>query len=240
MKNLPLPLKVAILDKETVYAGVLKAIIETKTDIEVVKTFKEANITDNALRHEKYNTLFIDIFSIGAKQGTDFISHVRTQYPVVPICLYSFPSMLSEMKGISDYWKNRLGHYYRLKKDQTVESLNSSAEDMIYAMAYELEFNLAKHKTSEIRERIEEESRQPIPRTQRKEDTADLQELLGVYRRTLIHYLKQQAMQGTAFVPPGVDHGILEARKNIRYIKGSLRNWGVIVEDYPYDEDNLG
>jgi outer membrane protein assembly factor BamB len=60
--------------------------------------------------------------------------------------------------------------------------------------------------------------------------------LLMTYRRTLAHYLSQQATLGTAHIPPEVTHGIREARDNIRRIKGILDGWGVPVEDKPDDE----
>jgi len=69
-----------------------------------------------------------------------------------------------------------------------------------------------------------------------QEEIADQQELLAIHRRTLAQYLKQQAALTGAFVPPGVVHGLREARDNIRRVKGILRSWGVAVEDHPDDE----
>lgn len=68
-------------------------------------------------------------------------------------------------------------------------------------------------------------------------EIADQQNLLTTHRRTLAHYLKQQASLGEAFAPPAVTHGISEARSNIRRIKGILRSWNVRVEDHPDDGD---
>jgi hypothetical protein len=62
-------------------------------------------------------------------------------------------------------------------------------------------------------------------------------ELLGVYRRNLSLYLRQQAQLGEAHAPPAVFEGIHEARENIRRIKGILRSWAVYIEDHPNDED---
>jgi hypothetical protein len=65
------------------------------------------------------------------------------------------------------------------------------------------------------------------------------QSLLATNRRTLAHYLEQQAMLGKAHAPPGVIHGIYEASANIRQIKTTLRSWGVTVQDYPDDEQHV-
>ena len=70
-----------------------------------------------------------------------------------------------------------------------------------------------------------------------KEDIDHQRELLAIHRRTLAHHLKQRATLGEAYTPPGVSHGIDEARKNIRRIKQTLRGWNQIVENHPDDEE---
>jgi len=69
------------------------------------------------------------------------------------------------------------------------------------------------------------------------EDVAEQQKLLQTHRATLSHYLYQRATHGTAYVPPGVIHGITEARNNIRRIKKLLRDWAIPTEDHPNDEE---
>src|SRR5689334_19562417 len=61
-------------------------------------------------------------------------------------------------------------------------------------------------------------------------------QLLDTHRRTLAHYLSQQATLSTAYTPPGVKHGIEEARESIRHIKSFLQAMGVEVEAHPNDE----
>lgn len=72
-----------------------------------------------------------------------------------------------------------------------------------------------------------------------QEEIAHQQTLLTTYRRTLAHYLKQQAALGEAYAPPAVAHGIAEARNNIQRIKRTLRGWNVPVDDYPDDGDDV-
>jgi outer membrane protein assembly factor BamB len=76
----------------------------------------------------------------------------------------------------------------------------------------------------------------PDPTPDREEDIAQQQQLLAAHRRTLAHYLMQQAALGTANTPPAVTHGIREARDNIRRIKQFLRDRGVAVANHPDDE----
>lgn len=67
-------------------------------------------------------------------------------------------------------------------------------------------------------------------------DDIDMQrDLLRAHRRTLAELLKQQAMLGVAYTPPGVLHGIGNARDAIRRSKETLRGWGADVEDLPDD-----
>ncbi len=62
--------------------------------------------------------------------------------------------------------------------------------------------------------------------------------MLRINRRTLAHYLQQQATHSTAYAPPVITHGIREARDNIRRIKSILRNWAINVEDHPDDVES--
>jgi nucleoside phosphorylase len=60
--------------------------------------------------------------------------------------------------------------------------------------------------------------------------------LLGIHRKTLKHYIEQQAILGN-FTPPYVTHGIDETRTQIRRIKSILHGWGAPVADLPDDEE---
>ena len=69
------------------------------------------------------------------------------------------------------------------------------------------------------------------------DDIRQQQELLAPHRRTLAHYLQQQAALGNAYAPPGIAHGIYEARTAITHIKATLRAWGVAIDDHPNDAE---
>jgi len=59
--------------------------------------------------------------------------------------------------------------------------------------------------------------------------------LLAAHRRTLLHYLKQRALLGSAHAPPANSHGIEEARAKIQSIKAWLIQHSISVEDLPND-----
>lgn len=69
------------------------------------------------------------------------------------------------------------------------------------------------------------------------EEVAEQIRLLTTYRRTLAAYLEQQAALGRAYSPPGVIHGINEARSQILRIKTILRAAGVDIPNDPDDDD---
>jgi hypothetical protein len=68
------------------------------------------------------------------------------------------------------------------------------------------------------------------------EDIASQQALLQAHRKTLNHYLQQEAQLGSAYTSPNITHGILTARENIARIKSILKDWGITVENLPNDE----
>jgi hypothetical protein len=68
------------------------------------------------------------------------------------------------------------------------------------------------------------------------DDIADQLEILVAHRATLAEYLKQQALLGVAYAPPGVANGIRLTRDAIKQSKATLRDWGAEVEDHPDDD----
>lgn len=72
-----------------------------------------------------------------------------------------------------------------------------------------------------------------------QDEIEDQKALLETHRQTLTIYLRQLAKTGTAHAPPGLMHGINEARENIRRIKAILRSWSVSIEDHPDDTSEV-
>ncbi|MCS6883038.1 MAG: CHAT domain-containing protein [Oscillochloridaceae bacterium] len=69
------------------------------------------------------------------------------------------------------------------------------------------------------------------------DQAAGLRRRLEQHRATVGHYLGQLAITGSAHARPEVTYGLREARDAIRRLKGALRGMGVVVEDYPDDEE---
>src|SRR5690348_9271929 len=72
-----------------------------------------------------------------------------------------------------------------------------------------------------------------------EEEILQQQQLLVAHRNRLAGRLRQQAKVGEAHVTPDIFQDILDARADIRRIKSILRNWDVVVEDLPNDEDEM-
>jgi len=172
MTSLPMPLKVAILDTDITSATVLKAVVEMKPDIEEVEVFSDPETADEAFHSRGFNSMFIDIFALGTKAGVDFIEHMRAEYPAVPICLYSQSAILLTMPGVSDYWRDRFGHYYQLPKDQTAQALAVSVDLILYRLSKYARVRTAQDKIADLRNLVQEaqtgltpEQKQEIERT---------------------------------------------------------------------------
>ncbi len=71
-----------------------------------------------------------------------------------------------------------------------------------------------------------------------QEEINQQQGLLNVHRGTLSILLRQRAQFTGPYTPPSIEHGILEARANIRRVKKILRGLGILVADLPDDEDD--
>jgi len=67
------------------------------------------------------------------------------------------------------------------------------------------------------------------------DEIVQYQKRLAAHRSTLAHYLLQQALLSSAYIPPGVTNGIEETRANIAYLKVVLREIGLAVDDNPDD-----
>ncbi len=71
-----------------------------------------------------------------------------------------------------------------------------------------------------------------------QEEINQQQVLLNTHRRSLAILLRQKAVAPGASTPLPVEHGIVEARSNIRRVKNILSGWGVSVANHPDDEDD--
>lgn len=239
MIELPIPLKVAIMDAEDkgLNAGFLKEIIGKKAGVTDVMIFSQIQNAEDLFRHDKFNCLFIDIFNIGAdvEAAIRFIKIVRKNHPVVPICLYSLSAKLKEMPGVNDYWRNRFRRYLKLEKDQHISVLITSTEEKLYHCAHYIENRIDNSMVEDVKSRKEQLVEQE-KLEQREEDVKSLKDRLSIHRGNIRYFKEQEANQGTNYSSPSIFNSIRDAREKIKDIKSSLRKLNVEVEDLPSDE----
>jgi hypothetical protein len=145
-------LNVVIFDPDRTSSAVLKAVLESKKGS--INEVALANASDEAwgyFRDSKFNTIFIDVFSLGPNIGVNFIVKLRAEYPIVQICLYSSSNALAKMPGINDYWRNRFRHYFKLPKDLTPEEFALSIDDTLYILDAAFETSAARDKLRTLR-----------------------------------------------------------------------------------------
>ncbi len=200
MPELPIPLKIAIVDGDRTSAAILKTITQSHPGVEAVETFDERHDAEKAL-HQGFNSLFVDVFTMGTTIGVNFIEHVREKFPLVPICLWSTTANLIEMPDVSEHWRERFGHYYKLPKDQDVQRLKDTASQVLDALATTLQIDIARRKVDSLVELTTVVSNQQ----QRSEITEAVETIQGALRSR-----EKRARAVATTVVPGVNTSRIE------------------------------
>lgn len=231
MENLPLPLKIAIVDSDPIGADVLKTILRTKPDIEEVSVFDQTGVAYGRFGHVDFSTLFIDIFSLGVDAGIEFIEYVRSEYPAVAICLYSPSVMLKLMPEVKDNWRNRFSHYYKLAKDQTIQNLDISSEEVLPLLAHYTQSAIARLQLSNLRTKLSQVSVQNLTVEQKQE----IEEVASAAEKAL-QPQEAKAQPKAITIVPGINTAHVEqlVDETLREAKKSLQmttnvNIGVLV-----------
>lgn len=148
----PLELVAAVLDDDSTSAAVLKAILQEKNHVKSVDVFTSA-ATDGllgALVDGKFNCVFIDVFTVGVDRAVQFIQQVRRDSPVVDFCLYSRANELATLPGVTEDWRSRFGHYFRLPKDRSIDVIDALADEIIYLLASDIQSAVARTKITNL------------------------------------------------------------------------------------------
>jgi CheY-like chemotaxis protein len=231
VEKLPVPLKVVILDSDASSAKVLKAVVESKPDIEAVETSATPQAADRLFREQGFNSLFIDVFSVGTVEGVKFIEHTREKYPTIPICLYSVASNLVTTPGVDNNWHRRFSHYYKVLKDQTVPALDSAVEDILPKLSNWFLTRTAQTRVSDITTLINTPGTNAINQQQRNEIIEIVAEVEKALKVRAENYRYNEAT-----IVPGVDTAQIEQLVNttLKEATQSLRittnvNIGVLI-----------
>lgn len=147
-------LKIAILDKSTIPASILKTIFEKLPSVVSVYLFLDTEKVLDAFKKDEVNCLLIDIFSVGVGHGIDLIKTLRNDYSFAPICLIGDKESLSDFPDVPDYWKKRFDHYFLLPKDEKPELLIKRAEGMAKFLEVYLREGKTRHGLQDLRKRI--------------------------------------------------------------------------------------
>jgi hypothetical protein len=231
VEKLPVPLKIVILDSDISSAKVLKAVVESKLDIEAVETFDVPRAADRLFSEQGFNSLFIDVFSVGAAEGVKFVEDTRERYPTIPICLYSTSSDLVTMPGVDDQWRGRFSHYYKIPKDQTVPALDSAVETILPKLSNWFLTRTAQTRVSDITKLINATETAGISRQQKKEIVEIVAEVEKALKSGEVYYRYNETT-----IVPGVDTAQIENLVNttLKEATQSLRittnvNIGILI-----------
>jgi len=182
MHELPVPLRIAIVDRDNVAAGVLKAIVETHKGVEDVAVFGDAKGAHHAFHEGKFNSVFIDLFSVGVEESLNFIRYIRETYPQVPFCLYSSQENLLSFPDVPEPWCVKFGHYYAIPKDQNLQRLAQAIEDILFKLSTYLLSRIARARLSELRTLIAQDR---IKLALSPEQRSDIEEVTATVEKAL-------------------------------------------------------
>jgi hypothetical protein len=194
MNKLPVPLRIVILDADKNYQIILK---DTLLRIEGVQDVLPTDQYGTALNafESGFTCLFIDIFSLGVSFAIEFISSMRAEYPIVPICLFSSYENLKSLPGVPFAWKNRFGHYYKLIKSHDESVFTASVERVIYQVSAQIQNHIAV-------ERINELKQIPLADFVSEDNRRNFEEAVSVIEQTLERKVEETQIQ--KLILPGV------------------------------------
>lgn len=130
MDTKPLALKIAIIDNDSETAGILSPVFRNIPHVQSIELFDSKEKITSGFMDGNFNSLLINIFSVGVKDGIELIEFVRHNTPHVPICLVGNTKDFFLMEGVPNEWRVRFEHYYKLPVDLPAGKFLSSAEDI--------------------------------------------------------------------------------------------------------------
>jgi hypothetical protein len=154
LSNNLIQLQVAILEPTTEVFQSIKDLIERRSVVESVIWFDNPERLLTSFEKSEVNTLFINIFSMGAPNGIKLIQSIREKYSHVPICLLGTRKQLSTFPDVPSSWKRRFNHYYWFNKDLSGQEAKREIAAIIERMAYYLVSKDVKAKLQNVREYI--------------------------------------------------------------------------------------
>lgn len=130
MDETPLILKIALIEKDNDISELILPVFKNIPQVQEIKLVSSKEEIANEFIDGKYNSLLINIFSIGVDQGLRVIESVRKSSPDIPICLVGNAKDFIFMKGVPQKWRKRFEHYYKLPIDVPSRKFLVAANDI--------------------------------------------------------------------------------------------------------------
>jgi len=162
-----IPLKVAVIDQEPKYMQVLRAIARQIKGVRVKKVtiFKDIKDASNTFNKNEFNCIFIDLFSIGTREGYRFIARIRDSHKHIPICLYSKTEdfkLLPDRQDIPVRWRKKfIAHYYKVEKDNVLIQRKAIETTLAMCSKYILSKKLRKH-LPDMKDKVEKKEHKEV------------------------------------------------------------------------------
>ena len=89
----------------------------------VVTPYPDLLSSNEALKQGQIDAICIGFKGMSTEDLVAFIGNTRVSYPFVPVCLVGPDAVLKALPGLTDGWRNRLNHYYKIYDDKNPNDL---------------------------------------------------------------------------------------------------------------------
>lgn len=131
MSQQVIPLRIGILDSDSITVSILKSVLDNTPGIDDVALFQRPSEVIDALVRDEINSLLLNIFNVGITTSLELIESSRKGHPFVPICLLGDRKRLIELPDVPKAWKKRFDHYFRLPTDQPPDQLKKAIDQTV-------------------------------------------------------------------------------------------------------------
>lgn len=108
---------VGIISGNTDTLKIIESCFKTCQHISSTHTFTDTAVALSNLNNKSVNCICVDLESLGPNPSVKFIETVRRVYFQVPVCLLGTNSYLKTFPEMSEHWKRKFEHYYKIPTD---------------------------------------------------------------------------------------------------------------------------
>jgi hypothetical protein len=126
-----LPLCLLLVGRDEEALERLESVLGSYSSVKTVRVDNVGRAAEEFKGPNRIDGAFVDIFSLGAAEGTGLIALGREERPEVGFVLYGNRSEVHELPGVSETWRTLLEKYWSLRKDLHPHAFSAKVEDSL-------------------------------------------------------------------------------------------------------------